>query len=555
MSRLRRGAVVVLVAIIAVLSSTVPASAAGHALIQGSGSGWAANAVNQWIADVTSQGMQVVFTANGSAQGRKDYALKTTDFGVTDIAYQGRDPNTGLDDTSNGRQFVYLPVVAGGTAFPYHVLVAGKLVRNIRLSGQTLAKIFTNKITNWNDPAITADNNGRKLPSLTIIPVVHSEGSGSTAMFTRYMAKRFPSIWGPFNPGGAVMTEYFPRTGSQIAQSGSDGVMNFVTSAAANGAIAYDEYSYALAANYPAIKLLNQAGVYTLPTQYNVAVALTRAKINYDKTSQDYLTQNLDDVYTNPDDRSYAMSSYAYMIIPTGSTDGRMTTAKRQTVADYLYYSICQGQQEMGPIGYSPLPINLVQAGFDQIGKLKTADPGVDLTRRDVSTCENPTFIAGQPTVNHLAQIAPQPPACDKSGQGPCGADQGTFNGNPGSGSGSGGSGSGGSGGSGGGGSGPASPGATGTSHAPAAGHAKTVPGKRTSSSASTAIDPNTGLPISDAAATSSDVVGTSTELAGADSPSMASNLGVLTMVLLGVLLVVPVVVGRRMARRRGGGL
>ena len=53
MSRLRRGAVVVLVAIIAMLSSTVPASAAGHALIQGSGSGWAANAVNQWIADVT----------------------------------------------------------------------------------------------------------------------------------------------------------------------------------------------------------------------------------------------------------------------------------------------------------------------------------------------------------------------------------------------------------------------------------------------------------------------------------------------------------------------
>jgi phosphate transport system substrate-binding protein len=52
-----------------------------------------------------------------------------------------------------------------------------------------------------------------------------------------------------------------------------------------------------------------------------------------------------------------------------------MTTAKRQTLADFLYYSICQGQKEMGPIGYSPLPINLVQAGFEQIAKLKTADP------------------------------------------------------------------------------------------------------------------------------------------------------------------------------------
>ncbi len=114
------------------------------------------------------------------------------------------------------------------------------------------------------------------------------------------------------------------------------------------------------------------------------------------------------------------MSSYSYMILPTGADDSKMTTAKRQTLADFLYYSICDGQKEMGPIGYSPLPINLVQAGFDQIGKLKQADPGVDLTQRDVSTCNNPTFIAGQPDRNYLAEIAPQPPPCDGSGQGPC---------------------------------------------------------------------------------------------------------------------------------------
>ena len=51
-----------------------------------------------------------------------------------------------------------------------------------------------------------------------------------------------------------------------------------------------------------------------------------------------------------------------------------MTTGKRQTLADYLSYSICHGQNEMGPIGYSPLPINLVQVRFDQIKKLSVAD-------------------------------------------------------------------------------------------------------------------------------------------------------------------------------------
>ncbi len=41
-----------------------------------------------------------------------------------------------------------------------------------------------------------------------------------------------------------------------------------------------------------------------------------------------------------------------------------MTTGKRQTLADFLYYSICPGQAAVGSIGYSALPLNLVQAGF-----------------------------------------------------------------------------------------------------------------------------------------------------------------------------------------------
>jgi phosphate transport system substrate-binding protein len=414
-----------------VLAASSPAGAAdSHALIQGSGSSWSSNAINQWIADVQSSGLQVVFANTGSAQGRKDFAYKTTDFAVSDIGYLGHDPVTGDVDTSNGRAFAYLPVVAGGTAFPYQVKVGGVLVKNLRLSGQTLAKIFTNKITNWDDPAITADNNGRKLPSLAIIPVVHSEGSGSSAQFTKYLDTQYPSIWRPFL-GLAGSTEYFPRKGQAIAQNGSDGVMNFVSQSAANGAIGYDEYSYALGKNWPVAKVENSSGYFTLPTQYNVAVALTQAIINEDKTSVNYLLQDLHKVYAYGDHRTYPLSSYSYMIIPTASNDARMTTPKRQTLADFLYYSLCQGQAEMGPIGYSPLPINLVSASFQQTAKLKAADPGVDITARSVTTCHNPTFVAGQPTRNYLAEIAPQPPACDKVGAGPCSGNVKAITANP----------------------------------------------------------------------------------------------------------------------------
>ena len=201
--------------------------------------------------------------------------------------------------------------------------------------------------------------------------------------------------------------------------------MNYVSSSSANGAIGYVEYSYALADNYPVAKMLNSAGYYTLPTQYDVAVALEKAQINMDKSSPDYLLQNLNKVYTDPDPRTYPLSSYVYMIEPTGkypSPETKITNAKRQSIADFLYYSICQGQREIGPIGYSPLPVNLVAAGFGQIQKLKQAAPAIDLNERNIDTCDNPTFVEGHPNTNYLAQIAPMPPACDKVGAGPCAA-------------------------------------------------------------------------------------------------------------------------------------
>ena len=407
-------------------------SAAPTAKIEGSGSSWAANAVNQWIADVTSSGLQVVFTSQGSAQGRKDFANNTTDFAVSDIGFRGVDPATGDQDTAGNRPYAYLPIVAGGTSFPYNLQFGGKQIRDLRLSGETLAKIFTNQITSWGDDQITADNNGRRMPAIAIVPLVHSEGSGSTAQLTKYFDAQYPSIWRPYF-GQSGFTEYYPkRGGNMIAQNGSDQIINYATSSAANGVITYDEYSYALAKDFPVVKVQNAAGYFSLPTQYNVAVALTQAQINTDESSKDYLLQDLGNVYGFNDPRTYPLSSYSYMIIPTGKSDPRMSTAKRQSLVDYLYYSVCQGQKAMGPIGYSPLPINLVQASFDQTNKLKAADPDVDVNQRDVASCSNPTFVTGQPSRNYLAEIAPHPPDCDKAGAGPCGgaADE-AINANP----------------------------------------------------------------------------------------------------------------------------
>ena len=146
--------------------------------------------------------------------------------------------------------------------------------------------------------------------------------------------------------------------------------------------------------------MLNAAGYYTLPTQYNVAVALEKAQINMDKSSPDYLLQNLDNVYTRP--RSAHLSALVVRLHDRAdgvypSPETKITTAKRQSIADFAYYAICQGQREIGPIGYSPLPVNLVEAAFGQIQKLKEADPAIDLSGLNIETCDNPTFVARPP--------------------------------------------------------------------------------------------------------------------------------------------------------------
>lgn len=426
LTRTIRAAVAFVLSLACIAAMPGTARATVYAQIEGTGSTWSELIVQQWIADVDANGMKVVYTGGGSTKGRKDFSQDSTDFAISEIPYQGTDER-GQADTSNGREFAYLPIVAGGTAFTYQLKIGGELVRNLRLSGETIAKIFTNQITNWSDPAITKDNNGRKFPSMPIKPVVRSDGSGTTAQFTTWMDHEYPSIWRPYF-GQSGLTSYYPKkTGTNmISQAGSDQVMNTIKGYAGNGTIGYVEYSYPVNADYPVVKVENRAHYFVEPTQYNTAVALTKAKINQDKNSQLYLTQILDGVYTNPDPRAYPISSYSYMIIPTGADDPRMTTAKRQTLADFMYYSLCAGQTKAGPYGYSPLPLNLVQAGFQQLAKLKQADPKVDLTDRDVRSCNNPTFDGKNLNNNVLAQIAPQPAACDKAGAGPCGTATGT---------------------------------------------------------------------------------------------------------------------------------
>ena len=425
MTRFRPRFTMLLVAAITAMI-VMPATAANaedYVPISGAGSSWSSNAIDQWRRNVQQYGMRVNYASTGSSDGRNQFKAGTVDFASSEIPYGLKDG--GVVDTPPSRGYAYMPLVAGGTAFMYNLTNGGKKITNLRLSGGVLTKIFTGVITSWDDAAIKADNPGLTLPKRKIVPVVRSDGSGSTAQFTTWMANQYGSIWDSYcdKAGRATpcgVTSNYPTVSGKgfIAQPNSQGVSGYVAQKANVGTITYVEYSYALKTGYPVAKILNKAGYYVEPTASNVAVGLLGAKINTDKGSSAYLTQILTGVFNNKDARAYPLSSYSYLIVPT-KAENNFTDEKGKTLGGFAYYFLCEGQQQAEVLGYSPLPINLVKAGLDQVRKI----PGVEAKSIDITKCNNPTF--SKDGTNTLAKKAPAPPSCDKQGSAQCGTGTG----------------------------------------------------------------------------------------------------------------------------------
>ncbi|WP_238017800.1 substrate-binding domain-containing protein [Dactylosporangium sp. AC04546] len=352
-------------------------AATGHVRIEGTGSWAASEALTQWSADVRAEGLQVDYTPIGDRPARFDFGHVVTDFAVTGSPFTTE---------ALGRAYAYVPLAGTGTAFAYRIILGGRVVRDLRLSPGTLREIFAGRITDWSDPAITADNNGRSFPTLPITTVGPAQDAAETDLLT--------SVFGaPPAP--------------EIKVNGYDGVANNLTSRSRNGAIGYLSYAWALRTDLPVVKVRNVAGSYVLPADGAVAVALTRAQLGTD------LMQDLSGVPTNPDARAYPFSSYVYAVVPTGD-DARMTSEKRQTLADFLDHALCRGQAPLGVLGYAPLPTPLVRAGYEQLARLGVLDPRVTVPAAHPETCGNPMYD------DRLLTLWPTPAACDRQGAGPC---------------------------------------------------------------------------------------------------------------------------------------
>src|SRR5215475_7138459 len=214
-----------------------------NANVIGAGSTFVYPIMSHWIADFQRlhPGVQINYQSIGSGGGIQQLKQGLVDFGASDAA---------LDDQQlqGMPALLQIPESAGPVCITYNL---PELKTPLKLSADVLAGIYLGKIKKWQDPAIKKDNPGVTLPAHDIIVAHRSDGSGTTNIFTTYLAKVSPE-WAKVGKGISVS---WP-TG--LGGKGSEGVTGVVKQTP--GAIGYVELSYAKANNLPCALVRNAAG-------------------------------------------------------------------------------------------------------------------------------------------------------------------------------------------------------------------------------------------------------------------------------------------------------
>jgi phosphate transport system substrate-binding protein len=222
-------------------------------------------------------------------------------------------------------------------------------VKGLKLSADTIAKIFSGAVTTWNDPAIATDNPKAKLPSTKITVVHRSDSSGTTANFTSFLVKAAPTSW----TLGTGSTVSWP-SGTQGA-TGNGGVANLVKTT--DGAIGYVDFSDANASDLTFAAVKNSSGKFIVPNLVSAEGAAAGATINADLTY---------DPINATGAGAYPITSPTWVLVYANQTDANKGAAMKA----FLNYIYKQGQQLATSVDYAPLPKALLKQAKAQVNKI-----------------------------------------------------------------------------------------------------------------------------------------------------------------------------------------
>lgn len=290
----------------------------------------------------TSCGLTVNYYAVGSGTGTAQLLAQLTDFAATDAPLTDKQ----LAESSHG-PIVHVPVTLGAGAIGYHL---PGVSAPVKLTGSVLAAISFGTIMSWDDPAIEHLNAGVIFPHLAIQVLHRSDGSGTTAIFTHYLAE-VSSTW-KANVGASTTVRWPTGQGEQ----GSGGVADAL--AKTEGAIGYIEWSYVVKQHLSAASLQNQAGVFLAPSIAGAQAAA--AAFSTIPTDLRFSLVNA------PGADAYPIAGYSWVIVYQRQSDAE----KGKALANLLWWMVHQGQPYVEPLSYAPLPASMVNRDEVQIRHL-----------------------------------------------------------------------------------------------------------------------------------------------------------------------------------------
>lgn len=313
--------------------------------LSGAGSTFINPVMTHWTADFTQQhpNVHINYQSIGSGAGIQQVKAGTVDFGASDAALTDQ-------QMAGMTPVIQIPESAGPVCITYNL---PNLANPLRLSAKSLAGIFLGTIKKWTDPQLTKDNPGVKLPDLPVVVSHRSEASGTTSIFTTYLAAVSPDWQSKVGKGTAVSWPV------GIGGKGSEGVTGNIRNTP--GAIGYVELSYAQQNHLPTVAMQNAAGQYVQPTAAGTTSAIA--------AFTDQLTKDPRTPIVNPPASAadaYPISGLTFLIIPKDGQD----KAKRTALKQFVQYMITDGQATAGTLSYAPLPDGVKQYDQQQLQSL-----------------------------------------------------------------------------------------------------------------------------------------------------------------------------------------
>lgn len=308
-------------------------SSSASAALTGAGATFPYPIYSKWFDEYQKvSGVRINYQSIGSGAGIQQLKAKTVDFGASDA------PLSDEEIRSMPGAVVHIPTVAGAVVLIYNTQGVGK---SLRLTPDAISGIFLGKIKSWDDPAIKDANPGIKLPKLPVFVAHRSDGSGTSYIFTNYLAE----ISGEWKSKvGAGKSVKWPVG---IGGKGNEGVAGIVKQTP--GTIGYVELAYAVQNNLPYADVQNKAGLFIKPSIESTTAAAEGAASDMKKDIRV-------SIVNSPVKNAYPIAGFTYILLYKDQPDAK----KGKALVEFLEWAIHDGQKMAKPLLYAPLPANVV---------------------------------------------------------------------------------------------------------------------------------------------------------------------------------------------------